>query len=109
MPGARASRPARLVGRPAARAPLGRVIDRREVEADGQPRSVALVAVDRVVAVDLFADRGGSRGSRSPMPTSADGVSGSASSRPDVTVIWRNPDGTVVTQAYRISAARLTV
>jgi hypothetical protein len=110
VPGARAAQSARLAGRAAARAPAGRVLDRREVESDGLPRTVALVVLDRGVAVDLFA---GVR--RLMRVTVADAdvrgrlLAFNISSRPDATVVWRNVDGTVVTQPYGISPSRLTL
>jgi len=107
VPGKAVEQPKRLVGTAAAGARAGRRLDEREiVTADGDTATVAVVALDDGVAVDLF---GGSRRRARIAVPGADPrgrpAAFTAKGEADLTLAWRNQDGTPIQTRYRVTAS----
>lgn len=110
-PGQSDALPKRLTGAAAAAAPAGRRIGEREIDiGGGREVTAAVVALGRSVVVDVF--RGVRRSARIALP-GADPAGRllvlTPLGEPDLTLAWRNPDGTRIEQRYRVTASSIAL
>jgi hypothetical protein len=107
-PGA-AVQPELVTGAAAAGAPDGRRLEERELAvAGGTTVTATVVVLPGGVAVDVF--RSATRQARISVPRADPAgrpVSFTAKGAADLTLAWRNPDGTLVETPYRVTATSI--